>query len=119
MIDGDSDTGWATFVDLDDAGPGDPVADIAFALRAWTPPGGAPDLDHEIPAAFLAGYREVRVLDLSALATAARTVAHRTLASYEAHLTAPADPAWPDWAISLHARIAELAAPLRSALQPP
>ena len=24
----------ATFVDLDDAGPGDPVADIAFALRA-------------------------------------------------------------------------------------
>ena len=49
------------------------------------------------------------MLDPSGPPDAARAVAHRTLASYEVHLTAPADPGWPDWAISLHARIAELA----------
>ena len=102
-------------MDLDDAGPGRPADDLAFALRAWTPPGGVPDLEHEIPRAFLTGYREVRDLELSLLPAAARRVAHRTLASYDAHLVTPADPAWPDWARALHARIAELAATLRSA----
>ena len=116
VVDGDGDTGRATFVDLDDAGPGDPVDDLAFALRAWTPPGGVPDLEHEVPRAFLAGYREVRDVDLSLLPAAARAVAHRTLASYDAHAATPADPDWPDWARRLHATVAERAAELRSAL---
>jgi Ser/Thr protein kinase RdoA (MazF antagonist) len=105
----------ATFVDLDDAGPGDPVADIAFALRAWTPPRGAPDLGAEIPAAFLTGYREIRTLadaDLARLPAASRVMAQRTLASYEVHLATPADPTWPDWAVALHAIIAQRAAEL-------
>ena len=109
----------ATFVDLDDAARGDPVADIAFALRAWTPPGGSPDLAHVVPATFLEGYAEVREIDLTGLPDAARVVARRTLASYELHLATPADPDWPAWAINLHARIAELAEPLRSAVQQP
>jgi Ser/Thr protein kinase RdoA (MazF antagonist) len=112
VVDGEA----ATFVDLDDTGPGDPVDDLAFALRAWTPPGGTPDLEHEIPRAFLAGYREVRDVDLSLLPAAARAVAHRTLASYDAHAATPADPDWPDWARLLHAAVAERAAELRSAL---
>ena len=109
------DDGTATFVDLDDAGPGEPVADIAFALRGWAP-------DHEVAAAFLAGYREVGQLtdaDLALLPAAARRVAHRTLASYEVHLGSPVDPDWPDWAIRLHATIAGRAADLSSALADP
>jgi Ser/Thr protein kinase RdoA (MazF antagonist) len=98
VIDGET----ATFVDLDDAHLcGDPVEDVAFALRAWQDP------DHPVVAAFLDGYGAV---DPEALATAATVVDARTLASYEAHLGTPADPDWPDWAIRLHARIAELAA---------
>ena len=122
VVDGDSDKYWATFVDLDDAGPGDPVADIAFALRAWTPPGGSPDLDREIPSAFLAGYREARTLteaDLARLPDAAHDVAHRTLASYQAHVGSPADPGWPDWALRLHASVARRAEDLESALRQP
>ena len=106
----------ATFVDLDDTGPGDPVEDLAFALRAWTPPGGVPDITEEIPAAFLAGYREVRDVDLSLLPAAVRAVALRTWASYDAHAATPADPDWPDWARRLHATVVERAAELRSAL---
>jgi Ser/Thr protein kinase RdoA (MazF antagonist) len=118
VVDGDT----AMFVDLDDAGPGDPVADIAFALRAWTPPGGSPDLSHEVPAAFLEGYREAGDLtdaDLARLPEAAREVAHRTLASYEAHTGTPADPEWPEWATALHETIARRAVGLRSALEAP
>ena len=99
----------ATFVDLDDTGPGDPVEDLAFALRAWTPPGGVPDITEEIPAAFLAGYREVRDVDLSLLPAAVRAVALRTWASYDAHAATPADPDWPDWARRLHATVVERA----------
>ena len=103
-------------MDLDDTGPGDPVDDLAFALRAWTPPGGVPDLTEEIPAAFLAGYGEVRDVDLSLLPAAVRAVERRTLASYDAHAATPADPDWPDWARRLHATVVERAAELRSAL---
>ena len=105
--------GTATFVDLDDAGPGLPLDDFAFALRAWTPPGGVPDLSHEVPAAFLAGYQEIRNVDLARLPRAARKVERRTLASYDAHLTTPADPDWPEWARLLHATIARRAAVLK------
>jgi Ser/Thr protein kinase RdoA (MazF antagonist) len=114
------DDGTATFVDLDDGGPVDPIADIAFALRAWAPPGGSPDPDDEVPAAFLGGYREVGDLtdtDLARLPEAARQVAHRTLGSYEVHLGSPIDPDWPDWALRLHATIARRAADLSSALR--
>jgi Ser/Thr protein kinase RdoA (MazF antagonist) len=98
----------ATFVDLDDSVPdGDPFEDVAFALRAWTPPGGSPDLSHPVVVAFLDGYGGI---DETRLAAAARVVEHRTLASYDQHLTTPADPDWPDWAIRLHATIADRAA---------
>ena len=114
LVIGDDDI--ATFVDLDDAEPGDPVADIAFALRAWTPPGGSPALTEEIPAAFLAGYLEVGAIDLARLPEAVREVERRTLASYQAHSTMPADPGWPPWAIALHETIAQRAAVLGTAL---
>jgi Ser/Thr protein kinase RdoA (MazF antagonist) len=101
----------ATFIDLDDARPdGDVIDDLAFALRAWTPPGGAPHLDRPVVAAFVDGYGGV---DADALAAAAGVVEARTLASYEAHLGSPVDPDWPEWARGLHARIAELAAELQ------
>ena len=119
VVDGDGDEKCALFVDLDDAGPGDEVEDVAFALREWTPPGGAPDLSADIPAAFLAGYRDVRALtdaDMERLPAAARTVAFRTLASYDAHLTTAAEPDWPDWALRLQATVAARAERLRSAL---
>jgi Ser/Thr protein kinase RdoA (MazF antagonist) len=112
VVDGDS----ATFVDLDDAGPGDPVEDVAFALRAWTPLSGAPDVTEGVPAAFVEGYREFRDLDLGGLPHAACEVARRTLASYESHLATPADPDWPDWALALHATIERRAMALRSAV---
>jgi Ser/Thr protein kinase RdoA (MazF antagonist) len=119
VIEGDGDNSRATFVDLDDAGPGDPVEDLAFALRAWTPPGGVPGLECEVPRAFLDGYRDVRDLfdaDLARLPAAAHAVARRTLESYDAHAATPADSDWPDWARRLHATVAERAAELRSAL---
>jgi Ser/Thr protein kinase RdoA (MazF antagonist) len=98
VVDGET----ATFVDLDDAGRGDPVEDLAFALRGWTPPGGSPDLGAPVVAAFLHGYGGI---DHDRLAEAARTVQRRTLASYQEHLTSPADPDWPEWAQRLHATI--------------
>ena len=106
----------ATFVDLDDAEPGEPVGDLAFALRAWTPPGGLPDLSEEIPAAFLAGYQETGHVDLARLPAAVREVERRTLASYLAHATTPADPDWPDWALRLHAVVSERATELGAVL---
>ena len=106
----------ATFVDLDDAEPGEPVGDLAFALRAWTPSGGLPDLSGEIPAAFLAGYRATGHVDLARLPAAVRDVERRTLASYLVHATTPADPDWPDWALRLHARVAERATELGAVL---
>ena len=110
------DARTAVFVDLDDSRPGDPVDDLAFALRAWTPPGGLPDLAEGIPAAFLAGYRESGHVDLARLPAAVREVERRTLASYLAHATTPADPGWPDWALRLHAVIAERATELGAVL---
>jgi Ser/Thr protein kinase RdoA (MazF antagonist) len=115
VVDDDGDTCRATFVDLDDAGPGDPVEDVAFALRAWTPLSGKPDVTEGVPAAFVTGYREARELDLSGLTRATREVARRTLASYEPHLATPADADWPDWALALHATIERRAMALRSA----
>ena len=106
----------ATFVDLDDAGPGDPVDDVAFALRAWTPPRGLPDLTAEVPAAFLAGYQETGHVDLARLPAAVREVERRTLASYLAHATTPADPDWPDWALRLHGVVSERAIELGAVL---
>ena len=106
----------ATFVDLDDAEPGEPVGDLAFALRAWTPPGGLPDLSDEIPAAFLAGYGEVRDVDLDRLPFATHAVALRTLASYQVHAATSADPDWPDWALRLHATVTAREQALRVAL---
>ena len=106
----------ATFVDLDDAEPGDPVDDLAFALRAWTPAGGLPDLSEEIPAAFLAGYQETGQVDLSRLPVAVREVERRTHASYLVHATTPAHPDWPEWALRLHAVVAERAAELGTVL---
>ena len=106
----------ATFVDLDDAEPGEPVGDLAFALRAWTPPGGLPDLSEEIPSAFLAGYQESGHVDLARLPAAVRAVERRTLASYLAHATTPADPDWPEWARRLHAVVSERATELGAVL---
>jgi Ser/Thr protein kinase RdoA (MazF antagonist) len=104
----------ATFIDLDDARPdGALVDDVAFALRAWTPPGGSPDLDDPVVAAFLDGYGGV---NSQALAAAASVVEARTLASYERHLGTPPDPDWPGWARRLHAAVAERAQALRVAL---
>ena len=68
----------ATFVDLDDAERGEPVDDLAFALRAWTPPGGLPDLSEDTPAAFLTGYQETGHVDLARLPAAVREVERRT-----------------------------------------
>jgi Ser/Thr protein kinase RdoA (MazF antagonist) len=106
----------AIFVDLDDAEPGDPVDDLAFALRAWTPPGGLPDLSELLPAAFLAGYQETGLVDLARLPAAVREVERRTLASYLAHASTPADPDWPDWALRLHAVVSERATELGAVL---
>jgi Ser/Thr protein kinase RdoA (MazF antagonist) len=49
-----------TFIDLDDVHKGWFAADIAFALRAWAPPAAPPDLSQTVPAAFIAGYRQLR-----------------------------------------------------------
>lgn len=106
----------ATFVDLDDAERGEPVDDLAFALRAWTPPGGLPDLSEEIPAAFLTGYQETGHVDLARLPAAVREVERRTLASYLVHATTPADPDWPDWARRLHSVLSERATELGAVL---
>lgn len=106
----------ATFVDLDDAERGEPVDDLAFALRAWTPPGGLPDLSGEIPAAFLTGYQETGHVDLARLPAAVREVERRTLASYLVHATTPADPDWPDWARRLHSVLSKRATELGAVL---
>ena len=92
----------ATFIDLDDARPdGDPVEDVAFALRAWTEPrrpcrGGVP------------GRLRPRGPRRPGGGRARRRGAHAGVVRGAPRL-AP-DPDWPDWAIRLHARIAELAA---------
>jgi Ser/Thr protein kinase RdoA (MazF antagonist) len=116
VVDGDT----ATFVDLDDAGPGDAIADLAFALRAWSPPGGPRDRTDPVVVAFLSAYRGARALndvDLDRLDAAARAVARRTLASYQVHLGTPPDADWPDWALRLHATIASRATELEAGLK--
>jgi Ser/Thr protein kinase RdoA (MazF antagonist) len=96
------------FVDLDDVRTGWWAADIAFALRAWGPIGGAPDLSAEVPTAFVAGYRSHRPLtdeELSWLPLFARAAAVESLWELQPLLTHPTDPSWPQWAITLDARI--------------
>ena len=112
-------TAGPVWVDLDDCGAGWFVSDLAFALRAWSPPAGSPDLSAGIPASFLAGYRERRPVtdeELAWLPLLARASARTTLARLRPVLAAPADPAWPGWAVSLHARLAQHAAALAQGL---
>lgn len=107
------------FVDPDRVRRGWFAADVAFALRDWAPPGGAPDLDHEVPRRFVEGYRRVRPLtdeELSWLPVLARSQAQEELSSFDEHLRARPAPGWPAWATNLDARVRERAAALREAL---
>ena len=63
-----------------------------------------------------AGYQETGRVDLARLPAAVREVERRTLASYLAHATTPADPDWPDWAVRLHAVVSERAVELGAVL---
>jgi Ser/Thr protein kinase RdoA (MazF antagonist) len=95
-------------IDLDDVRRGWFAADIAFALRAWGPPGGPPDLGAPVPSAFLAGYREVRSvtdLELSWLPALARAAAAETLRELTPLLATPPDPGWPGWAHELDRKV--------------
>lgn len=111
--------GAATFVDPDDVHAGWFAADVAFALRDWAPPAGAPDLADPVPQAFVEGYRSRRRLsdeELGWMPLFARAAAARTLRGLEPVLAEPVDPDWPDWAHRLVARVAERAAALGRAL---
>ncbi|MGZ5399962.1 MAG: phosphotransferase enzyme family protein [Nocardioides sp.] len=108
------------WVDLDDCGPGWFASDIGFALRAWSPPAGSPDLSAATPAAFLAGYREHRAVgeeELGRLPLLARASARRTLARLGPVLAEPVGPGWPDWAVTLHARVEQHAVGLTEGLR--
>ena len=111
--------GAATFVDPDDVHEGWFAADVAYALRDWSPPAGAPDLAHPVPSAFVEGYRQRRRLgaeELGWMPLLARTAAVRTLEGLEPVLAEPVDPGWPEWAHDVRARVADRAAALRRAL---
>ena len=111
--------GAATFVDPDDVHLGWFAADVAYALRDWSPPAGAPDLAHPVPRAFVEGYRRRRPLgdeELGWMPVLARAAAVRTLESLGPVLAEPVDPGWPDWAHDVRARVAHRAAALRRAL---
>jgi Ser/Thr protein kinase RdoA (MazF antagonist) len=106
-------------VDPDEARMGWYAADIAFALRAWAPPGGAPDTTIGVPRRFLAGYAEVRPFSAeehSWLPLLARAAAVEELLGFGPHLAAASDPTWPAWAIQLDARLRARAGALREAL---
>ena len=107
------------FVDTDDVHIGWFSADVAFALRAWAPPGGAPDPHDEVPANFLAGYRERRQItdeELSWMPLLARASALETLARLQPVLTCPAEPGWPEWAVELDGKVRARAAQLEEVL---
>jgi len=111
--------GAATFVDPDDVHQGWFAADVAYALRDWAPPAGAPDLADPVPRAFVEGYRERRPLtdvELGWMPLLARAAAERTLRGLGPVLAEPVDPEWPDWAHQVRARVAGRAAALRRAL---
>jgi Ser/Thr protein kinase RdoA (MazF antagonist) len=106
-------------IDLDDVRRGWFAADIAFALRAWGPPGGAPDLAAPVPATFLAGYREVRAVsdeELSWLPALARAAAAETLRELAPLLAATPDPGWPGWAQELDRKVRTRAQEYEAAL---
>jgi Ser/Thr protein kinase RdoA (MazF antagonist) len=111
--------GGATFVDPDDVREGWFVADVAYALRDWAPPAGAPDLAAAVPRAFVEGYRQRRDLsdeEMTWMPVLARAAAARTLRSLEPVLAERVEPTWPGWAHQLKARLAEKAAALRGAM---
>jgi len=111
--------GAATFVDPDDVHPGWFAADVAYALRDWAPPAGAPDLTDPVPQAFVEGYRSRRRLsdeELGWMPLLARAAAARTLRGLQPVLAEPVDPDWPDWAHQVVARVAQRAAALGRAL---
>src|SRR4051794_38568555 len=98
-------------VDPDDVRVGWFASDVGFALRAWSPAddrGGMPDLAAPVPAAFLAGHRSVRPLadeELAWLPLLARVAAWEDWCALQPHVREPADPAWPEWALALDARV--------------
>jgi Ser/Thr protein kinase RdoA (MazF antagonist) len=111
--------GTGTFVDPDDVHLGWFAADVAYALRDWAPPAGAPDLADPVPRAFVEGYRSRRPLrdeELGWLPLLARAAAVRTLHGLGPVLAEPVDPGWPDWAHDVRARVAARADALRRAL---
>lgn len=111
--------GTATFVDPDDVHLGWFAADVAYALRDWAPPAGAPNLTHPVTRAFVEGYRTRRPLsdeELGWMPVLARAAAVRTLQGLGPVLSEPVDPGWPDWAHQVRARVADRAAALRRAL---
>jgi Ser/Thr protein kinase RdoA (MazF antagonist) len=111
--------GAATFVDPDDVHRGWFAADVAYALRDWAPPAGAPDLAHPVPRAFVEGYRARRRLsdeELGWMPLLARMAAERTLRGLGPVLAEPVDPQWPEWAHQVRARVADRADTLRRAL---
>lgn len=115
---------WAAdgpvFVDLDDVRRDWYAADIAFALRDWSPPGGPPDLSEPVAAAFLDGYRSRRAftdVEVSRLPRLAREQAAATLHRLGPVLEEAPGPDWPDWARQLHERVGDTADTLRAALR--
>jgi Ser/Thr protein kinase RdoA (MazF antagonist) len=114
--------GGPVLIDLDDVRRGWFAADIAFALRAWGPPAGAPDLVAPVPAAFLAGYREVRAIsdeELTWLPALARAAAAETLRELAPLLAARPDPGWPTWAHELDRKVRARAREYETALAAP
>jgi Ser/Thr protein kinase RdoA (MazF antagonist) len=91
-------------VDPDEVRVGWFAADVAFALRDWS---GRPDVVDR----FLSGYRSARPFTASeeswlpALTEAAAAEQRDRLAP---HARAVPDPAWPEWAHALDARLRRL-----------
>jgi Ser/Thr protein kinase RdoA (MazF antagonist) len=114
--------GGPVLIDLDDVRHGWYVADVAFALRAWGPPGAAPDLAAPVPVGFLAGYRDVRAVsdeELSWLPALARAAAAETLRELAPLLAARPDPGWPGWARELDRKVRARAREYQVALAGP
>lgn len=114
--------GGPVLIDLDDVRRGWFAADIAFALRAWGPPGTAPDLSAPVPAAFLAGYREVRAVseaELGWLPALARAATAETLRELAPLLAARPEPGWPRWAHELDRKVRTRAQEYEAALAAP
>ena len=108
--------GAPVFVDLDDAAWSWFAADIAFALRDFAPLARAPNTASEPVASFLAGYREIRDVELDRLPVFAHAHALVTLARLQRTLDEPVDPAWPEWAATLRSRVEGVAARLQTAV---